>query len=551
MVDLNWWDIVLHIVSVVIFLGVVSDGYWPVDDLRNLGMYVIAYKGTGKSRLIGRHICLADLRRGIPQLVIDGLGGLIANVLDAVMRLPAPQRREALSRLVYFDMSGKLTGRVCPMPLFYRLGGESWNDIGSRPLNTTISLDSYMRQAPIMGANQFKAIGLPLHQILAASGWQITEARLLLDQPKLFKNHLQALKAATEDLVLRAACDWFLSNYMGWDSKKRSQDTMSYRRKLDLLLRDNATIAMFGAHDQNFLRFVEEQGLTVLLDFSGDQQNPELMQFKMNWMADQALNFVKQRVEDRGPGLHLKPFGIVIDELAMLTNFDATSGSEVDVFAAKLGEILDQYGRQGKIFFVGAMQEQYQVSPALFKTLMGSGIVVCGLTSDWQAALTMAEAFLPAQPGRVKRYEPIYRPDDTIRAYRQVDMTLEEQQYKTAALFMRLKKFQFLVKEYGQPQVWLLDTTDLDVGLYPDPERVKDLKVMLNERWAIPIPDILANLERRHAAILSGDVTLPEPQVKSGLRSATLEADEQHPTDDAATNLPPATGADDDFWQER
>jgi hypothetical protein len=473
---------------------------------------------------MARWICLSDLLRGIPQIIIDGVGGLISNLLDAVMRLPPQQRREALSRLAYFDMSGKLTGHVCPLPFFYRLDDESWNDVGSRPLHTAISLDSHLRNAPIMGANQLLSVGLPTNQILAASGWQITEARLLLDKPRLFKQHLRELKAETDDWVLREACDWYFT-YMGWDSKKRSMDTLTYRRKLDQLLRNDAAIASLGSDDWDFMRAMEQRRLTVVMEFTGLQQNPELMMNMMNSVVDRALNFVKHRVEKRGPGMHLPPIAIVIDELAMLTNFDASSGSEEDVFAKKLGEILDQFGRQGMVYFMGANQEQYQISPALYKTLMGAGIVVCGKTSDWEAAKEMANRFIPAQPNRVKRYEPIYRVDDTIRGYRQVDMSLDEQTQKTAAMFMNLGKFQFLVKEYGNPQLWLLDTTKLDPGIYPDAERVKDLKIMLSERWGTPIDDILRAIKHRHQQIAGegkGRIKPTQLQVKTAALRDTL-----------------------------
>ena len=96
-----------------------------------------------------------------------------------------------------------------------------------------------------------------------------------------------------------------------------------------------------------------------------------------------------------------------------------------------------------------ANQEMFQISPRLFKTLMGCGTVVCGLTSDWDAALYLAREFMPAQPHRVKRYEPLYRSDDTVRDYRQVDMSLDEQTQKNAAMFKELGKFRFLVKEVG------------------------------------------------------------------------------------------------------
>jgi hypothetical protein len=115
--------------------------------------------------------------------------------------------------------------------------------------------------------------------------------------------------------------------------------------------------------------------------------------------------------------------------------------------------------------------------------------------------------------------------DDTIRGYRQVDMSLDEQTQKTAAMFMNLGKFQFLVKEYGNPQLWLLDTTKLDPGIYPDAERVKDLKIMLSERWGTPIDDILRAIKHRHQQIAGegkGRIKPTQLQVKTAALRDTL-----------------------------
>jgi hypothetical protein len=381
--------------------------------------------------------------------------------------------------------------------------------MGARYEDMVISLDSHMRQAPILGANQFLALA-PLNRILAASGWQLTEARLLLDyKPKAhkgLKRHLEALKVQTDDWVLRQDIDWFLSTFAGWDPKKKAQETMTYRRKLDQLLRDRASVAMLGAEDNGFLQATDQYGISAILDFSGLQQDRELQRSMMNLWVDKALNFVKQRIEDEGPGYHLKPFGIVIDELAMLQNMDANSGSEVDTLTIKIGELLDQIGRQGMVHFCAANQEMHQISPALFKTLMGAGIIACGKTSDWAAAEYMVTHFMPPQPGRPKRYEAIYRPDDTIRDYRQVDMSLDEQLKKAAELFMsRLGTFQFLVKEYGRPAPYLLDIAGYEPGIYPDAERVRDLKIMLSERWGTPIQELLREIDCRQQLINGAD----------------------------------------------
>ena len=537
------WLIFLQLLSLGIFIAAAMDWEWPPEHLRNLSTYILAYKGSGKSTLLSKMICVPDLLKGRPQIIIDGVGGLISLILGAVTRMPPEIRRQVLARLAYFDMSGKLTGHVLPSPVFYQLGRESVNTMVARYEDLVISLDSHMRQAPILGANQFLALD-KINRIVAASGWQLTEARLLLDhKPKDFKRHLQALKAQTDERVLCEDIDWYLQTFSSWDPKKRSQDTMTYRRKLDQLLRDNASVGMLGAEDTGFLQKAEQGGYTVILDFSGLQQDRQLQRFMMNLWVDKALNFVKQRIEDLGPGLHLKPYGIVIDELAMLQNMDANSGSEVDSLTVKIGELLDQVGRQGMVHFCAANQEMHQISPALFKTLMGAGIVACGKTSDWDAAEYMANHFFPPQPGRPKRYEANYRPDDTIRDYRSVDMSMDEQVKKAADLFMsRVGKFQFLVKEYGHPVPYVLDISEYEPGIYPDAERVKDLKMMLSEWWGTSVQDLLQEIDHRHQQIMAPDQPLAIKKNQPG--NATLNGDGR--TD----HLPAETAAEEeDYYQ--
>jgi hypothetical protein len=62
---------------------------------RVMGLYLLAARGTGKSRLLGRLIAMQDFLAGIPQCVIDPTSATIDNFLDKVARflqqLPASQ----------------------------------------------------------------------------------------------------------------------------------------------------------------------------------------------------------------------------------------------------------------------------------------------------------------------------------------------------------------------------------------------------------------------------------------------------------------------------
>lgn len=522
---------------------------WPPDELRNLAIYILAYKGSGKSRLMGRVICWQDLLRGIPQVIIDSVGETINNILDSVLRLPAAQRKEVLPRIRYFDMSGK-SGYVCPLPLYYRFAEESWNTVASRFVNAILMLDPNLANASIMGANAINRIGISTGMVVAASGWQLSEAQLLLEKPALFKKHLKALKAATADRGLRNACEFFISEYIGWDSKKKEQLAGSFLGKIDLLVRDNPTLAMFSASRPGFdLAQSIATGQTLLLDFRGDQQNPELLKFKTFWGLDYTANYIRHR----GAGLSHKPLGLVIDEISLLSSFDATSSGKYDLFATMIDNLLNIWSRQGMIYITIANQEMFQISPQLFNSLKGCGTVVCGRTSDWGAATTLAQEFMPPQPHRVKRHEPIYQVDGTVRNYRQVDMSLEEQLSKAALLYKNLDKFKFLVKEVNKPAVWELDMSGVDPGAYPDKHRITEFRELLNCKCSTPIEAILAEIEARQAGLNEADKKpTKQARMKSGVQSAILGEDEQ-PTSGQPDNVPAADegGSDeDDFWRK-
>src|SRR4051794_26981486 len=92
---------------------------WLPDKSRNMGIHLMAGRGSGKSRLMGRGIGWNDFIRNIPLVILDPAGPTIDNLLDKILRSPHDQQEQLLSRVVYVDMSGKGT-RLVPFPLYYR-----------------------------------------------------------------------------------------------------------------------------------------------------------------------------------------------------------------------------------------------------------------------------------------------------------------------------------------------------------------------------------------------------------------------------------------------
>ena len=133
---------------------------WPPDDVRNMGIYLVASKGSGKSRFMGRMLVRQDCLRGIPQVVFDPVGGTIDNLLDCLSRLPADQQQVLWPRIVYVDMGAQ--DAVVPFPLYYRLGErDSLYTISQRYLDVLRLLDPDLTSASVEGWNALVAVRHP------------------------------------------------------------------------------------------------------------------------------------------------------------------------------------------------------------------------------------------------------------------------------------------------------------------------------------------------------------------------------------------------------
>jgi hypothetical protein len=483
------------------------------DEVRSMGIHIQAGKGSGKSRLMGRVIALHDFNQGTPQNADDPNGATTDNFLDALARLVArlasegkisPEEQKRLWwRVRYVDMSGK-SGYVTPFPLYYRLGKESLNDIAWRFLEAIRRLDPNLQDAPIQGWNAIAKLGSRMGMVLAALGCQITEAYSLLNEPKAWKGHLQQLAASTSDQGLRMAVEFFLRDYPEWKDQDRERAKSALETKLDMFALDPSMRAMFGAAAPGInWQEVVDKGQTVLLDFR-NEQNREHRRFKMLWAFLYFLEYIKHR----GRGRH-RPVGLIIDELTALYNFDIQAGA--DIFASDLDELINQIARDFRVWLTLAHQEQFQIDEKSHKTLMTMGTQVLGVTTDFEAALTMAQAFFRIDPHKVKRYERVWMTDifgPLVVDHRPVEYTVEEQDRMAATQFKDLGLFQFLVRPAKREgdltgELVPMNIANLDRGVWVDEALVRKLRQRLSRRDGIPIETILEEIDRRQRQVLA------------------------------------------------
>jgi hypothetical protein len=465
------------------------------DAARGMGIYCVAGRGSGKSRLLGRIIAAQDCWRGIPQVVWDAAGSLIDNFLDKIRRLPAARQAELWPRIRYVEMSGKF-GVITPWPLYAPHPTDSLYETAQRYLEIIKRLDPDLTTASIEGWNALWEVGTHVGMALTALGGQITEAADLLAQPEVWLAPLQAAQAQYPELAHTLA---FLRTLA--EDKNADRRTKSFLNKTAVFRLDPSMTAMFGAASPGLdWETVVAQRETVLLDFRHELDS-ERRRLKMLWVFQTLLAFVKRR----GAGRH-RPIGLMIDELTTLFHFGTVDSSRL--FTEDLDHLINVVARQYRVWLTLCHQELFQIDVKTRKTLMGMGTKIVGVTQDMEAALTLAQELLPYDPRRVKAYEPIFGGFDAeLMDIQPIGWTLAEQQHLAAQLFTRLRPFHFVVKPaVGEGdvtgQLYPLSIAGVDQGIWIDEEAVGALRTQLRQAQGRPLVAELAAVAARRQHFL-------------------------------------------------
>jgi hypothetical protein len=216
---------------------------------RSMGIYLLAGRGTGKSRLLGRKIAIQDFFAGFPQVIFDPIGATIDNFLDKVLWFLADHPHLApdgvLERIMYIDMSGK-DGGIVPFPLYYRLGTErSLLEIAERYLQTIIKSNPDLFHAQVLGWPPLHRIGVYTGMILSALGYQITEAENLLRQPEQWVSRFTEAERRYPEAA--PAVSFFRNEYIPMRDQDRARLTTPFLDKIFTFSLDPTLRAIFGA----------------------------------------------------------------------------------------------------------------------------------------------------------------------------------------------------------------------------------------------------------------------------------------------------------------
>jgi hypothetical protein len=474
-----------------------------------MGIYLLAGRGTGKSRLLGRKIALEDFFAGFPQVIFDPVGATIDNFLDSVtgflQYIPADERSLFWDRITYVDMSGK-SGSIVPWPLYYKLGTErSLLEIAERYLQTIIKSNPDLFHAQVLGWPPLHRIGDYSGIVLAALGYQITEAEDLLDNPEAWEADGRFAQAEQVSPEAKRGGSYFRNKYIPMREADRARLTTPFLDKIFTFSLDDTFRAMFGATTPGIKwDDVVQKKQTVLLDFRREQDE-EIRRFKMLWAFSYLYEWIKTRGRQDD-----NPFGVIIDEFAHMT---CKVAGGTNPLAQDLDEFINVYMRQHTIWFTAAHQELYQIDEQLRNTLLSLGTYIIGDTSSMQSARDLADALYFRDPFWVKDAEPIYGRRYQHSPLEVIDvklhfMPLEEQTELFAQRIKSLGRFQFLLRPalaegHIDSAVVPLSIRDLDrdkeTGEYqfPESDLMVRVRAALAKQSGTPIARLLQEQEHR------------------------------------------------------
>jgi hypothetical protein len=479
--------------SLSVPLEVAARNQWLLDAARNGTTLIVAPPGAGKTRLLGRRIVWWDFCRGVPQLVLDPVGGLRDQLFDVIARLPREAQPAFWRRIRYVDVAGRF-GFVQQNPLYYRVGDESFYVASQRFVETIRRIDPSLQSASVLGFNAFASVATKVGMVLLAVGEQLPAAFPLLDHPEALRPRLERL--ARDEPEVAEACRWLLTAYQELPPREKHQQTMTFRRKAEPFVLDPVLAAQFcrAPRTVDLTEAVARRWL-VLYDFSG-VTDPERKRFGLVWLFRQAMEFAHRR----RPGRQA-PFGVVVDELTYLLPADARQG---DPLGEDLMELITRLGRNKGLWITLSLQGVDQLSATAQQALAYCTAYVLGSTPNLDWAMEVAKRFRKWDPQWVRKTETHLsggggRNDLPIVNERDIEFTIEEQRYLHAWRQMELPRYHFYVatpSQEGSPPRSLsrISIAGVDPGCHPIPAVVEEAARRLAVRDGRPVANVLTEI---------------------------------------------------------
>jgi hypothetical protein len=534
-------------------------------EARIMGLYLLGASRTGKSRMLGRVIAWQDFLAEIGQVIFDPRGVTISNFLDKLLRflqyVPFDQHAKYWQRIRLVDVSCK-SGHVTGLPLYYRLTPEeTLAEISERFLQLTLRSNPHMADAQYYVWPPFHRFGLNAGMLCASLGLQVTDIESLISHPEQWLSRFAEAEARFPEA--KPACDFFRNEYLPMRPANREWLTNAFRDKIVQFTQDRLLAYQFGGKAPSIdWEEVEEEALTVLLDFSGET-NTELRRFKMLWLFDYLFHWIKTR------GRRSYPLALLIDEFASMAH-KVFSGE--NPLAVEIAEFIQEYLRNSNILLTIAHQSIEQLDDQLRTTLLSLGTYLFGRPASKPEARILADALFEKNPYWAKYIREKWEWEDrhnwvrfgngyhretrkqwVLRDWEPVAyLSLEEQQELFAQRLTRLGLMQFMCRPATSEgevssEVFPLTIAAVDRDeitgeyQYPDQLQISEIRSLLAPQSGMPVETLQREQENRLLSIPRRQTPAP---AQNGRGSQPSSREEQVRQPAVATAERPETVSD-------
>lgn len=170
------------------------------------------------------------------------------------------------------------------------------------------------------------------------------------------------------------------------------------------------------------------------------------------------------------------------------------------------------------------------------------GTQVLGVTSDRDAASSLARQFFRFDPSWVKKYEPIYataQGASHVIDYRSVEFTIEEQALLKSYDFTNQGRYHFLVRRASSEgntvaRLRAVTLENFDKNLFVNEDLAAQARELLMEKRGVRVGEILREIDSRPATEPPATITsdsVPANGRKLSLSLATIISDDHSDED--------------------
>lgn len=447
-----------------------------------MGNLYIGAQGRGKTSSLARHLVEQfDNNPDEAIFVLDWSGDLSNKILTQFCQRDYAKRQQDMHRIVYDELGHPEW--VLPLPELTEAYGGTFEDEIDRVKNNLNGLyKNPSAEAVIMAGVAINKTLPEIYRLLThiknpyGETWQVTEAELLIESPKVLNKALKDFEASLPPSTFFYLRDQ-IASLKADERNKRTYILM----ELFGWIRSNYLRAKLGYSRPAWTpKEAIKRGQMVIVNGARMINNPTAR----DYVFTQIWSLVKAELNRRMPAdAKDKPVSVVLDETRNL--FD------VPAFAKEIGDVSPVY-RSRKVQLYIVIQGLAQLDRELYKKIWMLGNIVCFGMENKDDCLAMAFQLNHFRPTQAKL------PDQQEKS---VAESANEQDREGADWIYELDDRQCLVKRYLNEQhrdkavQYVRKTKDLPTRPIQIP--LDELKEQLLKERGMRIMDALDVVDRR------------------------------------------------------